>query len=91
LSGNKGERKMGYYTITDGGPDEGHYEDFHDALDAAMDLAGRMAADQGLDEEAIDTFENGDRSDPASKSWEAGACPDGNDGAYWPHVEWRND
>lgn len=87
---------MGYYTVTDGGPDNGQFDDFDEALDFSLDCALTKAADDGIDEEDIDTFVNGQRGpwpntgDFHGRYWEAGACPRGSDGAYWPHVKWRD-
>jgi hypothetical protein len=81
---------MGYYTVTDGGPDDGKFDDFDDALSYALDVALTMAADKGIDEATVDTFINGSPGPRDNGSWEAGACPEKDSGAYWPHVEWRD-
>lgn len=87
---------MGYYTVTDGGPDVGRFNDFDEALAFALNQALLHSAD---DEEAesIEIFVNGApgpwRNTDAGRTWEAGAGPANDpcaDGLiYWPHVEWR--
>lgn len=61
------------------------WDDFDDALARSEELAEELADDSNDD---ISSYENG--SDPRNGpgQWEAGACPVGDDGAYWPHVEW---
>ena len=88
------------YFVENGSYNSDEFEIFEDALDHAYDMAVQMAVDQGIDEEdaivLIDTFVNGTVGEyPSSGTevgnhWEAGAGPAGDDCAYWPHVEWRN-
>lgn len=64
-------------------------QDFHEALDACLREAEEQAIETG---EQVDTFING--ADPEKYpdgEWEAGACPDGDPGGYWPHVYWIAD
>jgi hypothetical protein len=83
---------MGYYTVVIGdGPDQGAYRNWEAALSDARNVALMMAVDQGISRETVDTFVNGTPAPiNCCWTWEAGACPDGHDGEWWPHVEWRD-
>jgi hypothetical protein len=67
------------------------HDNFDDAIDEALALAKFQAEDEGIDLEEVSTWDNGDspRENPDG-NWEAGACPDGDDGAYWPHVIFKS-
>lgn len=86
---------MGYYYVTDGGLELGEYDDFGDALEAALDAARSKAELCGVDESEIDTYQNGRGpwrdDDPTHRGWEAGACPNEHDGEGWPRVKWCSD
>lgn len=65
---------------------DSEHDDFDDALSRAEELAEEQA--DGTVE--VSAYENGSRNADGSGEWEAGACPDGDPGGYWPHVEWKN-
>ena len=83
---------MGYFFVSDGGLELGEYDDFSDAIEAALDAARSKANLFGIDESEINTYKNGrgpwQDADPRSPGWEAGACPDVYSGYGWPHVFW---
>ena len=64
---------------------DSEHDDFNDAMNRCLDLA----MEQADDDEDVDTFINGDNpeTNPCG-NWMAGACPNGDTGGYWPHVEY---
>lgn len=62
---------------------DSEFDNFDDALARAEELA----EDQADGEVEVSAYENGSRNEDGSGEWEAGACPDGDSGGYWPHVE----
>lgn len=61
------------------------------SFDDALARAEELAEEQSDGEVEVSTYENGTRNDDGSGDWEAGACPDGDPGGYWPHVEFVAD
>lgn len=80
------------YLVGIGGtPREQHeeYEDLVDAEAACLRMAEDLARSRGINLDTlaaagseIGLYENG-----AGETLERGACPAGDDGAYWPHIE----
>jgi hypothetical protein len=84
---------VGHYVIaTTGNPDFGKYYDFEIALEAALLQAA--AAKEAIERTTwvklgeIVAYVEGDPR-PESNNWRAGACPEKDNGKYWPRVEWR--
>lgn len=72
---------------------DSEHKDFDDALVRALELAEEQADWEGINAEDIDIYENGvicPRQYPDG-DWYAGACPQDDDGAYWPVVKWSSD
>jgi hypothetical protein len=65
---------------------DSEFDDFDDALARAEELAEEQAGEG----EQVSSYENGADPRKGPGQWEAGACPEGNDGGYWPHVEWTD-
>lgn len=72
---------MKTYLVGIGGEPKENYtecDDIEDARDTCMGMARDVAVDRGIDPDTVSLYENmGD---------EQGACPMGDDGAYWPHI-----
>jgi len=66
---------------------DSEHDNFNDALDSAEALAYYQARDEDIDGSTIDVYENGDnpRDEPFG-DWNAGACPEDNDGGRWPYI-----
>ena len=74
-----------YYMVGIGGTSHElfeRYEDLTDAEHAAQTMAEGLAVDQGVDPETVSVYEN-----DCTEGTDRGACPMGNDGAYWPVIE----
>lgn len=73
---------MKTYLVGIGGePRENHIEcdDIEEARDVCMGMARDVAVHYDIDPDTVSLYENMDG--------EQGACPMGDDGAYWPHIE----
>lgn len=70
---------------------DSEHDDFNNALARSEELATEQAREDGIDEELISSFENGDdpRRNPNGE-WEAGAGPENDECAYWPHIVWKD-
>lgn len=73
------------YLVGIGGqPSENHeeFDSLEDAENRCLEMAEEMATEQGIDPGTVDYVENtyGDETERV-------ACPEGDDGAYWPHIE----
>lgn len=83
-----------HYSVIDGnGSIDSTWHNFDDALARAEELAEQQAednADGDEDPEETSGYENGDDPRKGPGNWEAGACPAGDGGGYWPHVEWMD-
>ncbi len=76
------------YLVGVGGEPRDSYEEYTDLDDAevaCLEMAERQAecqAEDGADPVEVSQYENGTGDDI-----ERGACPDGDSGGYWPHIE----
>ena len=71
-----------YYRVGVGGSPKDSWDTFFDleaAQDCAMQIALEMAEIREIDPGEIELYDNG----PS----DMGACPEGDDGAYWPVIE----
>lgn len=57
------------------------FETLEEAEERALEMAKEIAVSEGIDPDSVDNYDN---------SWLGGgrgACPEGDDGAYWPYIE----
>jgi hypothetical protein len=83
----KGRKESNMYQVIDcarGNVIDSQWDDFDDVLVRA----GELAVEQAIEDVEVSTYENGDDPRRGPGNWEAGACPYGDGGGYWPHVEW---